>query len=259
MRILLGIVFVLTMLIHANAQEQRTLVKLSGRVTTVRDTLGISYANVLNISHPFGTITDGNGNFKFTCYRGDTLQISAIGYETYIFATNTLDPSKPESNVRIRLMQKIYMLPQVTVLPFRTREGMKRFFMNMKLPETGKEEIALRKLHINRKEEIGAVPQSGLILPGPISILYDLFGKEPKQLRKLAKFTARDNIDQQIAKRYNPEVVALIIGRDDPNLIKDFMNYCNISLGFLSTVNDYDLYLYIKNQWLNFSRERNIK
>jgi len=259
MRILLAIVFVFTILIDTNAQEQKTLVKLTGRVTAVRDTLGISYAHILNISHPFGTISDLSGNFKFTCNRGDTLQISAVGYETYLFATNTLDPSKPESNVRIRLMTKIYMLPSVTVLPFRTREGMKRFFMNIQLPDNTKEAIALRKLHINRKEEIGAVPQSGLTLPGPISILYDLFGKEPKQLRKLAKFTARDNIDQQITKRYNPEVVALIIGRDDPNLIRDFMTYCNISLGYLSTVNDYDLYLYIKNQWLNFSRERNIK
>lgn len=259
MRILLAIVFVFTILIHTNAQGQKTMVKLSGRVTAVRDTLGISYAHILNISHPFGTISDLNGNFKFICNRGDTLQISAVGYETYLFATNTLDPSKPESNVRIRLMTKIYMLPSVTVLPFRTREGMKRFFMNMQLPDKNKEEIALRKLKINRKEEIGAVPQRGLTLPGPISILYDLFGKEPKQLRKLAKFTERDNISQQIAKRYNPEVVALIIGQDDPNLIKDFMNYCNISLGFLSTVNDYDLYLYIKNQWNNYSRERNIK
>jgi hypothetical protein len=259
MRILLGIIFLFTSLIYANAQEQKTIVKLSGRVTAIKDTSGISYAHILNISHPYGTICDQNGNFTFSCNRGDTLQISAMGYETYLFATNTLDPRRPESNVRIRLMTKIMLLPSVTVLPFRTREGMRRFYMNMQLPSKDKEEIAMRKLKINRKEEIGGVPQRGLTLPGPVSLLYDLFGKEPKQLRKLAKFTEQDNINQQIAKRYNPEVVSLIIGKDDPNLIRNFMSYCNISLVFLSTVNDYDLYLYIKNQWNDFSRERNIK
>jgi hypothetical protein len=259
MRILLSIVFIVFTLIHATAQQHKTLVKLSGQVTDLKDTLGISYAHILDLSHPFGTISDQNGNFTFTCNHGDTLQISAIGFETYLFTTGALDPSNPVSKVRIRLMTKIYMLPTVTVLPFRSREGMKRFFLNINLPQKDKDEMALRKLHINRKEEIGAVPQSGLTLPGPISLLYDLFGKEPRQLRKLAKFTEQDNINAQIAKRYNPEVVSLIIGQEDPNLIHDFMSYCNISLGYLATVNDYDLYLHIKNQWISYARERNIK
>ena len=259
MRILLSIVFIVFTLIHATAQQQKTLVKLSGQVTDLKDTLGISYAHILDLSHPYGTISDQNGNFTFTCNHGDTLQISAIGFETYLFTTGALDPSNPVSKVRIRLMTKIYMLPTVTVLPFRSREGMKRFFLNINLPQKDKDEIALRKLHINRKEEIGAVPQSGLTLPGPISLLYDLFGKEPRQLRKLAKFTEQDNVNAQIAKRYNPEVVSLIIGQEDTNLIHDFMSYCNISLGYLATVNDYDLYLHIKNQWISYARERNIK
>ena len=258
MRILLGIVFVIVILLQTKAQEQKTLVRLSGRVTAVRDTSGISYAHVLNLSHPYGTICDQNGDFTFTCNRGDTLQISAVGFETYQFATNNLDPSKPESKIRIRLMTKIYLLPSVTILPFHTKEGMRRFFINMQLPQKDKEEIALSHLNIKR-EEVGAIPQSGLTLPGPVSLLYDLFSKEAKQRRKFEKLVAQDNINLQIAKRYNTEVVALIIGQDDPNLIKDFMNYCNISLGYLVTVNDYDLYLYIKNQWINFSNERNIK
>lgn len=258
MRILLGIVFIIAIQLHANAQEQKTLVRLSGRVTAVRDTSGISYAHVLNISHPYGTYCDQNGDFTFTCNRGDTLQISAVGFETYHFATNNLDPSKSESKIRIRLMAKIYMLPSVTILPFHTREGMRRFFINMQLPDKDKREIALSHLNIKR-EEVGAIPQSGLTLPGPVSLLYNLFGKEPKQLRKLQKWQEQETINQQIAKRYNNEVVALIIGQDDQNLIKDFMDYCNISLGYLESVNDYDLYLYIKNEWLNYSKERSIK
>lgn len=258
MRLLLGIVFFIVILLHANAQEQKTLVRLSGRVTAVRDTTGISYAHILNLSNPYGTICDQNGNFTFSCNRGDTLQISAVGYETYQFATNNLDPSKPDSKIRIRLMTKIYQLPSVTILPFHTREGMKRYFVGMQLPDKDKREIALTHLKITR-EEVGAMPSSGLTLQGPISLLYDLFSKEAKQRKKMEKLLAQDNINQQIAKRYNPVVVALIIGKDDPNLIKDFMDYCNISLGYLSIVNDYDLYLNIKNQWVNYSTERNIK
>ena len=259
MRILLGIVLVFTTLFHANAQEQKSMVKISGRVIAVRDTLGISYAHIINLSHPYGTISDDNGNFTFSCNRGDTLQISAIGYETYLYATNMLDPRRTETNVRIRLIPKIYMLPAVTILPFRTREGMRRYFVNMQLPEKDKQNIALSKLNINRKEDIGAVPQSGLTLPGPATILWDLFSREAKEKRKYDKLIAQDNLNMQIAKRYNPEVVALVIGQDDPNLIKDFMNYCDIRLSFLSTINDYTLYLYIKTKWLDYSKERNIK
>ncbi|MDP4291690.1 MAG: hypothetical protein Q8908_11465 [Bacteroidota bacterium] len=259
MRILLGIVFVFVTLLHINAQGQRSQVKLSGRITSVRDTLGISFVHIIDLSHPYGTISDENGNFNFKCNRGDTLQISAVGFENYLLATSTLDPRKPESYVRIRLMTKIYMLPSVTVLPFRTKEGMKRYFLNMQLPEKDKQEMALSRLKINRKEEIGAVPQSGLTLPGPATLLWDLFSREAKERRKYEKLIAEDNTNQQIAKRYNPEIVSLIIGRDDPNLIKDFMSYCNVTLPFLVTVNDYELYLYIKNHWIDYSRERNIK
>lgn len=259
MRILLGLFFIIATCFNLSAQEQQKLIKITGRVIAVKDTSGISYANVLNLSYPSGTISDQVGNFTIVCRYGDTLQFSCLGYDHSYLNTKNLDATNIEHNVRIRLMSKIYQLPTVTIFPFSTRAGLKRAFLAMKLPEKDIMEMAVAKRLKVSRYDVGAFPSSGLTLPGPVSLLYDLFSKEGKNRRKFEKILQQESIDKLIDRRYNADIVARIIGNDDPNLVKDFMKYCHFSIGYISLVNDYDLYLNIKQSWLNYAYERHIK
>lgn len=259
MRILLGLFFIIATCFNLSAQEQQKLIRITGRVIAIKDTSGISYANILNLSYPSGTISDQFGNFTIVCRYSDTLQFSCLGYDHSYLNTKNLDATNIEHTVRIRLMSKIYQLPTVTIFPFNTRAGLKRAFLAMKLPEKDIMEMEVaKKLKITRYD-VGAFPSSGLSIPGPASLLYDLFSKEAKNRRKFEKIIKQESLDKLIDKRFNADIVARIIGNDDPNLVKDFMKYCHFSIGYISLVNDYDLYLNIKQNWLNYAYERHIK
>lgn len=259
MRIILGLFFIIATCFQLSAQEQQKLIRITGRVISVKDTSGISYANVLNITYPSGTISDQVGNFTIVCRYGDTLQFSCLGYDHAYLATKNFSDTDIEHTVRIRLLPKVYQLPTVTIFPFNTRAGLKRAFLAMKLPEKDIMEMEVSKRLKVSRYDVGAFPSSGLTLPGPVSLLYDLFSKEGKNRRKFEKILKQESIDQLIDRRYNTDIVARIIGNDDPNLVKDFMNYCHFSIGFITISNDYDLYLAIKQNWLNYSYERHIK
>ncbi len=259
MRIFLAFVIIITSCFQLRAQEKQKLIRISGRVIAVKDTSGISYAHVLNLTYPSGTISDQVGNFSIVCRYGDTLQFSSIGYQHSYLVTSRLDPTFVEHSVRIRLMAKVYQLPTVTIFPFNTRAGLRRAFLAMKLPEKDIMEMEVTKRLKIRPDEVGGSADYGIVLPGPASLIYDLFSKEAKQRKKFEKILKQESIAKLIDRRYNSEIVSRIIGNDDPNLIKDFMQYCHFSIGFITLSSDYDLYLSIKQSWLNYSYERKIK
>ncbi len=69
------------------AQEETIL---RGRIMS-EDSLGIDVINVLNLTHKYGTITNGNGEFSVPVYLGDTLLFSAIQYKNVeIYVTDSL-------------------------------------------------------------------------------------------------------------------------------------------------------------------------
>jgi len=259
MRIYIGFFLIFMTFLQLNAQEQQKLIRITGHVVRVEDTSKVAYVNVLNITHPSGTICDQEGKFKLTCHYGDTLQFSAVGYEKTYFTTGRLDPTTIEHTVTIRLTTEIYMLPSVTVLPFSSSEGLKKVFVSTPLNEKDVRELALRKKLKIKHEEVGSNPEYGISIGRIVSLFHNLFSKEAKINKKYRKILNGESINSFIDRKYNATVVAKIIGHDDRKLIGDFMQQCHLSTDFLITSNDYDLYMAIKQNWQHYASEKNIK
>jgi hypothetical protein len=79
-------------------------------------------------------------------------------------------------------------------------------------------------------------------IPGPISALYDAFSKEGKSRRKYEELLKYDQKKVVAARRYNAEVVKLITHFTSDKEIQDFMLYCNLSVDFIISSSEYDLY-----------------
>jgi len=259
MRIIIGCFLVFLSCFQLYAQEQKKLIRITGHVVTVEDTSKVAYVNVLNLTHPSGTICDQDGKFLIVCHYSDTLQFSSVGYENTYFTTGRLDPAIVEHSVTIRLKTEIYMLPSVTVLPFSSSEGLKRAFLNTPLNEKDNRDLALRKKLKIKPEEVGTIPTYGISVGRIVSLIYSLFSKEAKINKKYRKLLHGESINTFIDRRFNVKVVAKIIDHDDRNLIKDFMQQCHFSVDFMITSNDYDLYLAIKQNWQHYASARNIK
>ena len=86
--------------------------------------------------------------------------------------------------------------------------------------------------------------------------MYDAFSKEGKSRRKYEELVKSDQKRVVAARRYNVEVVKLITHFTSDKEIQDFMLYCNLSVDFIISSSEYDLYKAIHERLLAYNESK---
>ncbi|MGB1445578.1 MAG: carboxypeptidase-like regulatory domain-containing protein [Flavobacteriaceae bacterium] len=236
MRKLLGLTLILfSALSLTHAQEGTTLLK--GKVKNDNTDEVMSSVHVLNLSAVEGVITDNDGTFEIAVNTQDTLYFSYLGYKPLKVAVSN-DMIKFGAPV-FRLTQLSFALEEVIVRPYQL---------------TGYLDIDVRKVPLNPagRYNIPGLPQSGYeagnrnrssiskaigSLFNPADFLYNLFGKNPKQMRKLKKMREDDQIKNLLGTKFDREVLVQLLGIDRVNL-DEILRNCNYSNTFIQQAND---------------------
>ena len=218
-----------------SAQDQTSLLK--GRIKNDSTDEYMSNVHVLNLNSVEGVISDSKGNFEIAVKSRDTLYFSYLGFK----------PLKvPVSNDMIRLGVPIFRLTQ---LSFALEEVIVRPYSL-----TGFLDIDVKKVPLNPagRFTIPGLPQSGYeagnrnkssiskaigSLFNPADFLYNLFGKNPKQMKKLKKMREDDEIKNLLATKFDREVLVQLIGVNRVNL-DEILRNCNYSNAFIGEAND---------------------
>lgn len=218
-----------------SAQDQTSLLK--GRIKNDSTDEYMSNVHVLNLNSVEGVISDSKGNFEIAVKSRDTLYFSYLGFK----------PLKvPVSNDMIRLGVPIFRLTQ---LSFALEEVIVRPYSL-----TGFLDIDVKKVPLNPagRFTIPGLPQSGYeagnrnkssiskaigSLFNPADFLYNLFGKNPKQMKKLKKMREDDEIKNLLATKFDREVLVQLIGVNRVNL-DEILRNCNYSNAFIREAND---------------------
>ena len=160
----------------------------------------MSNVHVVNLNQVIGTITNAKGEFEITAKAGDTLYFSFLGFKSIkIKATNDMLKYK---GTRVGMTELAYTLEEVVVKPYRL---------------TGYLDIDAKNIPINKAQRysISGLPQgyeAGSYNPGtitkilgaifnPADFLHNIFGKKPRQLRKLRKMKEDDEIRKLLASK----------------------------------------------------------
>lgn len=163
----------------------------------------LPFVYVINKTNGNGTMSDNDGNFVLLVKPSDTLIFSSVGYaKTYISVKEILD--QKVSPYKIILNQFAINLSMVTVTTFKYKPY-ERQYMN----------------DIIDKSKLKALDYVG----SPISALYMQFSKEGKQLRKLAKIFEDILIEEEVAQKFNPDILRKLTGDDKINF-DDFRRFC---------------------------------
>ena len=236
MRKLLGLTLILfSALSLTHAQEGTTLLK--GKVKNDNTDEVMSSVHVLNLSAVEVVITDNDGTFEIAVNTQDTLYFSYLGYKPLKVAVSN-DMIKFGAPV-FRLTQLSFALEEVIVRPYQL---------------TGYLDIDVRKVPLNPagRYNIPGLPQSGYeagnrnrssiskaigSLFNPADFLYNLLGKNPKQMRKLKKMREDDQIKNLLGTKFDREVLVQLLGIDRVNL-DEILRNCNYSNTFIQQAND---------------------
>ena len=219
-----------------NEDENQEVKEITATVVNAQTDFPLESVHVINLNLVKGTITDQNGKFTIPAAVNDTLYLSYLGFKTQkIRVTNDMFKF---GDTKIALTELAYALEEVIVRPYQL---------------TGYLEIDVKNLPINNSQQysISGLPTSyeagsknpsavtkvlGAIL-NPADLLRNLFGKKPRQMRKLRQIKEDDNIRDLLASKFDRETLMELLQLEKVD-IEDILNNCNYSKSFISTAND---------------------
>ena len=217
------------------AQDGETFVK--GTVVSSSTEAIIDRVNIVNLNQVIGTSTDEEGNFQIKANVNDTLHFSYLGYKS-IKVRVTNDWIK-FGDTKIKLTEVALALEEVVV---------------NQLKLTGYLEVDIKQVPIksnyrysisglsNKGYEAGSSSPNAVnkvlgAIFNPADFLYGVFGKKPRELKKLRQMKENDEIRNQLSSRFDREMLTVLLQVDKYDL-DEIVSQCNYSKDFIETAND---------------------
>jgi len=212
----------------------------------------IENVHVVDISGNRGTTSNLEGQFRIIAFPDDTIRFTCVGYIPYKFHI-PVDRQTPVVPLHIVLQFDTVQISGVNIYPWPSdAKALKEAILAM---EDQTPKVPDLKLNDPRYTggplPVGSPPTNipgmgnpGLTytIPGPITALYDAFSKAAKSQRKYESLVKDDQKKVVAAQRYNPEVIRQITSFKSDKEIQDFMLFCNLSVDFIVSSTEYNLY-----------------
>ena len=224
----------------------------------------IENVHVVNVTGARGTTSNWQGQFKIYAYPGDTLKATCVGYIpfTYHIPRNGQSPVIP---MHIVLQVDTLEISGVEIYPWPAdAKALKEAVLAMEDQTPKVPDLKLNDPKYYNVPLPGGGPQRSstpglanpgltVTVPGPITALYDAFSKEGKSRRKYELLASQDQKKVVAARRYNAEVIKQITSFKTDKEIQDFMLYCKLSVDFIVSSSEYDLYKAIQECLLAYN------
>jgi len=208
---------------------------LKGQVIDSETQKPLSAAHIINLNSVVGTITNDQGNFSIYAQANDTVMVSYLGYSSIkLKVTNDLLKGH---ELLISLYEKSEEVKEIVikstkligVLEIDVKQVPKDRFSRIKISGVKQTyEVPNRKSNYN--SPIAQIFQ-------PVDLLYKLFGKKPRQLRKIQKLKKEDNLRKIMAGKFDREVMMEYLEMDSAELSK-LISDCNYSDYFIKNASD---------------------
>jgi CarboxypepD_reg-like domain len=225
--------FLFLFLIALNAFSQD---KISGTITNDFTKLLMSNVNIININKVKGTVTNGSGFFEIQATVSDTLHISSIGFQSIkIVVTNDWVKNK---TTKIRLTPKAFALEEVVVRPYNLTGFLEIDSKLIPIKENYRYSISgLTAGYEGGEYSPNAFNRIMGSIFNPADMLYNFFGKKPKELRKLREMRKDDTVINLLESKFDRETISVLLGIDK-NEIAEILGRCSYSESFIKTAND---------------------
>jgi hypothetical protein len=192
--------------------------------------------NIVNLNQVIGTSTDDDGKFEIRANANDTLHFSYLGYKS-IKVRVTNDWLK-FGETQIQMTELALALEEVVV-------------NQLKLTGFLEVDIAQVPIKTNYRYSISGLSNTGYeagtnggainkvlgAIFNPADFLYNMFGKKPRELKKLKQMKQDDEIRNLLASRFDREMIMVLLQVDRADL-DEIVSQCNYSLDFIRTAND---------------------
>ncbi|MDR7370753.1 carboxypeptidase-like regulatory domain-containing protein [Flavobacterium aquidurense] len=220
----------------AQETEPTTPQRVSGYIYNDNSKEPLPNVNIINTNKVRGAMSDAKGYFEIDVQVNDTLHFSLLGFQSLrIRVTNDWIKNKI---TRIQLTEKAIALEEVVIAPFNLTGYLE---IDSKLIPT-KENYRYSISGLTQGYEAGEYAPNafGKVLGSifnPADMLYNFFGKNGKELKKLKDMKKDDTIRNLLESKYDRETLAVLLGISKDE-IPEILQRCNYSESFIQSAND---------------------
>jgi hypothetical protein len=218
------------------SQETTVIQKVFGTIVNDNNKLPLSNVNIININKVRGTVSDSKGNFEIEVGVTDTLHLSLIGFKSIkIRVTNDWVKNK---TTKIQMTESAIALEEVVVRPYDLTGYLE---IDSKLIPT-KENYRYSISGLEQGYEAGEYSPGAFSkvmgsIFNPADMLFNFFGKKPKELKRLKSLKKDETVRNLLASKFDRETISVLLGIDK-NEIPEILERCNYSESFIRTAND---------------------
>ncbi|MEX0288404.1 MAG: carboxypeptidase-like regulatory domain-containing protein [Flavobacteriaceae bacterium] len=210
--------------------------KIEAVVINAQTDRPLESVHVVNLNQVIGTITNKKGEFSITAAVNDTLYFSYLGFKSQkIRITNDMFKFK---DTKIALTELAYALEEVIVKPYQLTGYLEIDVKNLPINTAYQYSISglSKSYEAGNKNPSAVTKVLGAIL-NPADLLRNLFGKKPRQMRKLRQVKEDDDIRNLLAAKFDRETLTELLQIEKVD-IDDILSNCNYSRSFITTAND---------------------
>jgi hypothetical protein len=243
--------FLLILFPLLSISAQNSITQFIGTVENENTGLPMQSVHVLNLTQVIGTTTNNKGLFEINVKTTDTLYFSYLGYKPLKIAV-TNDMIK-FGNAKFKLTELAFALEEIIIKPYKL---------------TGYLDIDVRNAPINNAKRyiISGLPNRGYesgnrnpsnisnvlgAIFNPAHFLHNIFGKNPKELRKLDKIRDDFEIKNLLASKFDRQVLIQLLGIKRLD-IDEILRNCSYSDVFIKQANDLQILEAISNCYDEF-------
>jgi len=210
--------------------------RVSGYIYNDNSKQPLSSVNIINTNKVRGARSDEKGYFEIDVQVNDTLHFSILGFQSLrIRVTNDWIKNKV---TRVQLTEKAIALEEVVIAPFNLTGYLE---VDSKLIPT-KENYRYSISGLTQGYEAGEYSPNafGKVLGSifnPADMLYNFFGKNGKELKKLKEMRKDDTVRNLLETKYDRETVSVLLGISKDE-IPQILERCSYSESFIQSAND---------------------
>jgi len=227
--------FLFSLLVTASYAQE--VVAIRGTVENASDDSVLENVNIVNLNQVWGATTDKKGAFEIRAVVNDTLFFSYLGFKS--IRVRVTNDWLSYGTVKIKMTEIGIALEEVIVKP---------------VTLTGYIEVDARTIPIydNYRYRIEGIGGSGYeggdkqpsalnkVLSSvfnPADFLYNVFGKRPRQMKKLRKMKENDAIRNLLASKFDRETLMAVLQLERLD-IDEILNNCTYSSDFITAASD---------------------
>ncbi|MFD0975243.1 carboxypeptidase-like regulatory domain-containing protein [Salinimicrobium gaetbulicola] len=209
---------------------------VTGKVLNAANDVPIENAHVVNLNQVKGAVTTEEGDFEIPAKVNDTLYFSYLGFKS-IRVRVTNDWLKYGA-VKVKMTELGIALEEVVVRPVQLTGYLEIDAKNIPIYENYRYSISgLNQGYEGGDQSPNAVSRVLGAVFNPADALYNIFGKQPKQMRKLREMKQDDEIRRLLQSKFDRQTLMAVLQIDRMD-IDEILRRCDYSKDFIRTAND---------------------